>query len=128
MGITLNGEAMSTSDLLKKDDLNGYVTLTIAIIRKEQVGPNKDVEYVARFEGTDKGLVLNKTNQNRIADWHGNVADNWVGKQITIFNDPTVEYPKGTRIGGIRVKEKPPQPSPGELSNHPGAPVEPPPF
>ena len=48
---------------------------------------------------------LNKTNADRIEMVAGSSeTDDWVGKPITLFWDETVEYPKGTYVGGLRVK------------------------
>ncbi len=48
---------------------------------------------------------LNKTNADNIELVCGSSdTDDWLGKVITLYWDPTVEYPKGTRVGGLRVQ------------------------
>jgi hypothetical protein len=48
---------------------------------------------------------LNKTNADRIEMVAGSSeTDDWVGQVITLYWDETVEYPKGTYVGGLRVQ------------------------
>jgi hypothetical protein len=58
------------------------------------------------FQGKDKGLVLNKTNFNTIADITGEEdSDDWAGKRITLYATKT-EY-QGKRVDAIRVDDTP---------------------
>jgi len=48
---------------------------------------------------------LNKTNNDNIELVTGSTeTDDWLGETITLYWDKTVEYPKGTRVGGLRVQ------------------------
>ena len=40
---------------------------------------------IVRFNETDKGFILNKTNARAIGLAYGNEMDNWTGKKITIY-------------------------------------------
>ena len=40
---------------------------------------------ILRFEGTDKGMILNKTNARTIGLTFGNEMDGWIGKKVTLF-------------------------------------------
>ena len=78
--------------------------LTIDKWELAQVGtPDQPQEKpVLYFRGKQKGLVLNKTNGNAIAELHGEEMDDWPGKEITIF--PTTTEYKGKRADCIRIK------------------------
>ncbi len=75
------------SKYLTAADLEGAErVLTIRTITPvEEVGQSKDKRPVAYFDGTTKGMVLNKTNAKRIAKLYGNDVSAWVGRQITIY-------------------------------------------
>lgn len=61
-------------------------------------------KLVIHFTEVDKGLVVSKANFFRIKEITGSPdTDTWGGKEITLFNDKTVQRPDGT-FGGIRVK------------------------
>lgn len=59
-----------------------------------------------KFKGKDKTLLLCKTNSNSIAALHGNNANEWIGKMITIYDDGKKYFDK---VGAIRVKSKVPK-------------------
>lgn len=54
------------------------------------------------FKEHSKPLVLNKTNAKAIAKRHGNDADDWVGKQITLRESVTTFG--GEEVPCVRVK------------------------
>ncbi len=91
------------SKYLKAGDLKGQpVTLTIKNVLMEEVGQAKDRRLVAYFNGTQKGLVLNKTNANRIAKLLKSTdTDAWRGFKVTLKPDFT-EF-QGDTIECIRV-------------------------
>lgn len=107
-------EDLSQSKYLRKEDFKSPTLVTIKGHKKvEFKKDNGQVEhgYALEFDELDKPLSLNKTNGERIAaivrDVYG-VAnmysdfDNWVGKKIELFNDPSVDF-GGKLVGGIRV-------------------------
>lgn len=55
---------------------------------------------VLHFKETEKMLVLNKTNKNRIADKHGKKVAEWKGKKIVLRAEPW----RGKEMA-VRVKE-----------------------
>jgi hypothetical protein len=74
----------SPSKYLKPADLNGNrVTVTISGVTKETVG--NDERLVVHFEGTGKGLILNKTNGSAIANVFGDDTEDWLGGKIVLF-------------------------------------------
>jgi hypothetical protein len=95
------------SNFLKAADLNEEeMVLTIARVEQEKIGD--DDKLVAYFKGTDKRLVINKTNFNAIVKATGeDDTDDWNGKRITLY--PTETNFKGDTVDCIRVKTKPPK-------------------
>lgn len=103
------------SKYLAKEDVGAGTTLTIRGIKKVNLakeGDPLDVKWIMGFTGNNiegepaKPMVLNSTNIQLITMCHGEETDNWVGKQITLWSDPSVSF--GAKLtGGIRVK--PPQ-------------------
>lgn len=85
---------------LKFDDLQGKAArLTIEEVRTEEINGDhgKEKKLVARFVGKDKGLVLNRTNADSIAEIAGSEdTDDWHGVQVVL-------YPDKTKFGGKTV-------------------------
>lgn len=117
---------LGESKYLTKNDVNDGVVVTITGYEKRDVSRDSEppsMKYILKFKEC-KPLVLNKTNGNRIAHImhanHGVTRDfiededgtrcpaneqfqNWIGKQIVLWNNPDVEF-GGEITGGIRVK------------------------
>lgn len=95
------------SNYLKADDLHGREpTVTIKSVEAKEFKGNNgaaQMKLVVGFHGTKKQLVANVTNSQRIAYLHGKDYSTWVGKKITLFVDPFVQF--GNEIKpAIRVK------------------------
>lgn len=112
MGVFL--DSLSESKFLKKTDVageNGHgVLLTIRSAEQENVALQEEedkIKWILYFDEVDKGLVLNSTNAQIIAgflgDPAGNTPEEWVGKKIVLFVDPTIIF-HGKTTGGIRVR------------------------
>jgi hypothetical protein len=104
---------------LKATDLQGReVTVTIHEIVMEEVGSEQEEKPVVYFLGKQKGLVLNKTNNQTIMDLYGSESDNWIGQKIVLF--PTQTDFGGKQVPCIRVKISAPQqqPSPQSTVQH----------
>jgi hypothetical protein len=74
-------------------------TVTISHVTNETVG--EDSRLVVYFAGKEKGLVLNKTNANAIADLLGPETDDWTDGRIKLVKS-RVDY-QGKRVDAIRV-------------------------
>lgn len=98
------------SSYLKAADLKGKpVALTIKEVKLQDVGDDR--KLVVYFKGTEKSLVLNKTNANSIAVVTGSEdTDDWTGKKITLYPMKT-EY-QGKRVPAIRIEEPDDEPAP----------------
>jgi len=97
------GEAFP-SKWLKADDLQGRAcVVTISRLASEDVGDDTE-KPVLYFAGKAKGLVLNKTNANIIAEVLGtDEMNDWRGRAITLY--PTrVEF-QGKKVNAIRVQD-----------------------
>lgn len=97
---------------------------TIEEVRFEMVGGGNDDEgeqkLVAYFQGTSKGLVLNRTNADVISSVLGSLdTDDWVGQSVTLYSTDVQFGSKMTR--GIRVKRR--RPGPGASPRQPAAPA-----
>ena len=93
------------SKYVKATDLEGKPTLwTMSHIEMETMGFGDDRKTlpVLYFKDVDRGLVLNRTNNNTIVDAYGDESDDWAGKPIVLVPTP-VEY-AGKVTDGIRVR------------------------
>lgn len=104
----MNINNLFPSKYLKAADLpeDEAVSYTIAKIKLEEIGKDKDNKPVIYFQGEDKGFVANKTNCRTIASALGSdEVDDWVGKTIRLYRTE-VEF-QGDMVESIRVKRKP---------------------
>ena len=112
---TLEGSLLFPSEFVQAVELKGQDrSATIAKVERAElpmVGGKKKPAPVIHFEETPKKLVLNKTNAGIIADLHGTVAEDWVGKRITLY--PTTCKFGGKTVDCIRVRETVPPPKTG---------------
>jgi hypothetical protein len=69
----------------------------------ETVG--NDQKPILHFEGKAKGMVLNKTNANKLAEIFGDDTDNWAGGEIILY-EAMVEF-QGRTVPGLRVRIAP---------------------
>jgi hypothetical protein len=99
------------SQYLKASDLKGRtVVVEIDRVEFEPVGQNKEMKPILYFADKDKGLVLNKTNANKIASLlETPVTEEWAGCTVAIY--PTETSFQGDQVECIRVKSAPRQPA-----------------
>lgn len=90
------------SNYIKCDDLQGRaVQVRMNYVKFEDIGgDNKPVLY---FMGKEKGMVLNKTNANMIAEIFGDETDGWTNQPIELYPAKTELH--GKRVDCIRVRE-----------------------
>lgn len=96
------------SNYLKASDIRGHEpVVTIDHVAMEEVGRTKDKKAVLYFYGKEKGLVLNKTNANKIVQLTGSpVTEDWHGFKVKLFATET-EF-GGETVECVRVKAAPP--------------------
>jgi len=109
-------EDMKTSRFVSKGDVRRGVVVTIVECKKGNTAPEgkaKDIKWLLYTKEFDKPLTMNMTRLRGTATATGLTnSDNWGGKQIYLDVDEKVEYPRGTRVGGIRCGKVQGQPNP----------------
>lgn len=91
---------LTAGDLKKKAH-----KLIMGGLEEAEVGDGKEKKWLLQFKGKDKGLVLNKTNTNMIAEYYGPETDAWDGKEVIVY--PTKTSFQGKPVDCIRVKVEP---------------------
>lgn len=101
---------VKNSKFLKKEDVGAGVLVTIRQVHQENVakeGAEPEMKWCLSFNEFEKPMVLNSTNAQIIAQITGieDPIESWAGKEIVLYNDPTVSF-GGKLIGGIRVRAR----------------------
>ena len=78
------------------------VTCQIEDVRSEEMEQSHDEKPVLYFAGKDKGLVMNVTNANSIADAYGDDTEAWNGKTVIIFGT-TTDF-QGRSVACLRIR------------------------
>lgn len=98
---------MKESKFLKKEDCGAGILVTISGCEQMNVGMENqppDHKWCLTFNEPLKPMVLNSTNAQLIAAALGSEnSDDWIGRKIVLYNDPSVSY-QGKLIGGIRAR------------------------
>lgn len=98
---------MIESKYLKQSDVDVEATVTIQKVGKANVARENDepeYKWLIRFEEFSKPMVLNSTNIKRLAKaCNSEDTDDWVGKKVTLYVDPDVEF-AGNVVGGLRIR------------------------
>ncbi len=101
------------SKYLKAADLDGQDrTVSIRACVQEELGQGSEMEVkpVLYFDGGQKGLVLNKTNAQAIAEDYGDDTEAWAGREIVLFIQKVTFQGKLTPAIRVRVQNNAPQP------------------
>lgn len=110
------------SKFLRASDLKGtQPVVQIDQVLREPVGQAKEQKAVLYFKGKDKGLILNKTNANKITEIVGSaLTEDWAGQDVrlypsvTTFSGEEVECIRVKAVGAQRMSMTPPPPPPPE--------------
>lgn len=110
------------SKYLKASDLgDAQPIVTIDHVAMEEVGKDKEERPVVYFTGKEKGLILNKTNANKIVQLlHSAVTEEWEGQRIrlytteTTFGSETVECIRVKAATAGKKTAPPPPPDPDD--------------
>lgn len=104
---------MSTSRFFKSADFPQPQMFTIARVTQYNTAQDnqpEEMKWCLEFEESEKALVLNKVNIELAAIACGSQeTDEWIGKKIVLFNDPTVAF-GGKLVGGVRIRAPKNQP------------------
>jgi hypothetical protein len=99
----MNRSELFPSKYLKHTDLQGRAhSVIIETIQQEEVGDDERAKPVVRFRGRQKGLVLNATNYDLIADVYGDETAGWPGRIVELYAARTSF--KGKMVDCIRVR------------------------
>lgn len=98
-----NADDFLGGNYLRKEDLDGPVSVTITNVWSEAVLNAGRKKLVVSFREFEKPLILNKTNIKRLARIFG-TGDTvtWRGP-VTLYVEAGVEY-AGRVVGGIRIR------------------------
>ena len=98
---------MIDSKYLKQTDVEDEILVTVEKVGKANVarkGDEPEFKWLARFKEFEKPMVLNSTNIKRLAKaCESEDSDDWIGKQVTLYVDPDVEF-GGNIVGGLRIR------------------------
>lgn len=98
---------MIPSKFLKKEDVDPPKLVTIKAMRQANVAMDdqpEELKWTVLFKELDKPMVLNSTNIQLLVKALGtDETDDWVGKQVVVYNDPNVSF-AGKITGGVRIR------------------------
>jgi len=98
---------MIPSKYLRKEDIDGDKLVTIKTIEKVNVAREDsapEYRWAMMFQEFAKPLILNSTNiQICEAVFGSDDSDNWLGKKVVLYVDPTIQL-KGKIVGGLRLR------------------------
>lgn len=104
-----NANEFLGGNFLRKEDLEGPVTVTITDVSSEAIMGSLQKKLIIAFREFEKPLILNKTNIAALVQMFGTGDTTaWRG-QLTLFVDPSVQY-AGRVVGGIRLRRAATQP------------------
>jgi hypothetical protein len=97
---------MMDSKFLKKEDVEPPKLVTIRGFSQQNAGRDDapEMKWTMSFIELNKPMVMNSTNLQLCAQALGSDdTDHWIGKQVVLYNDPSVQF-QGKLIGGIRIR------------------------
>lgn len=102
MGFNVEEMYQSESQWLKAADLPPGREVEVTICEAVEVDLDNKKKLGIKFQGKDKGMVLNKTNSMTIAHVYGGNTDDWMGKKIFLYSTK-VDY-AGQMVDAIRCR------------------------
>lgn len=103
----MNVDDLKQSRFLKQSEVEPPVIVTIKSCDELNVakeGADPEYRWCLHFHELDKPMTLNSTNGQIIAALLGSPeSDDWAGKKIQLYRDPTISF-AGKLVGGIRVR------------------------
>lgn len=102
------------SDYLKASDLQGRA-VTVTMSHVTMVDLNGEPKPVLHFQGKERGMILNKTNANKITEMFGDDTENWEGGEVILY-EAMVDF-QGKTVPAIRVRLAPRKVNGGRRDN-----------
>lgn len=93
---------VAKSDQLNAIDLVGR-DVTVTIVDVKQGPSDQPVHIITDLYGPSRPWKASKTSLRDIVQVWGTDATVWVGRRITLFNDPEVLW-AGKKVGGVRIR------------------------
>lgn len=102
-----NVNDLKTSKFLTKNDVTPDVLVTFSGYEQINVAMEnqpEELKYTFSFAELPKPLVMNSTN-GQLAEMilGSGDFDDWIGKKVVLYNDPTISF-GGRLTGGIRIR------------------------
>ena len=97
---------MVESKYLKQADVEDDTVVTVTKVGQANIGKDDgpvDMKWLIRFKEFDKPMVLNRTNISLLGTFLGDDTDDWIGKQVIVYNDESIQF-QGKITGGLRFK------------------------
>ena len=95
------------SNYIGKDDVPDPVIAIIDDVERQPIrndaGGTDDKPVMTFAHGQFKPLILNNINWMTLEDAYGEDSDDWRGKPVEIYVDPSVMF-AGRRVGGVRLR------------------------
>lgn len=104
---------MIESKFMKKDDIHGEAIMTIAKVGQVNVAQEnqpEELKWAVKFAEHKKPMVLNSTNIQLLGAICGDDTDDWTGKKVCVYIDPSISF-QGKLTGGLRIKAATPKPA-----------------
>ncbi len=106
----MNVNELKESKFLKRSDVGEGTIVTIRGVDQANVakeGAEPEMKWILHLEEFEKGLVLNSTNGQLIAQaLKSEESEDWTGGKVVLYDDPSVSF-GGKLVGGIRVRAVP---------------------
>lgn len=117
----LENEHLGQWDLQKDDGTYLRATVVIERVtaylpprrRMKDGKPERNNKLLIAFAGKRKRWIAGPVSQQAIASLYGPVIQDWIGKKVTLYVDPSVTMGR-KKVGGIRVENKAPTEEPTE--------------
>lgn len=112
----MKANALIPSKFLKKEDVDPPKLVTVKALRQANVAMDdqpEEMKWTILFKELEKPMVLNSTNIQLLTKALGtDETDEWVGRQVVVYNDPNVSF-AGKITGGVRIRapKKPANPA-----------------
>jgi hypothetical protein len=96
------------SKFLKALDIKKDTVVTIDAVNFETFKDDgrEAKKVVLEFKGSDKKMVVNKTNRDILVELFGDETDDWEGARITLYVEKVMF--EGKRVPSIRIRDKMP--------------------
>lgn len=75
-------------------------------LTKQNPQPNEqkiEIKWVIYFEERDKGMILNKTNRERLKAIFNGVQDS-IGQEVVLYYEEGITTPSGGVVNGLRLR------------------------